>query len=71
MIRTHKYKFIFNSPTSGELYDLHKDPNEMLNHISDPEYNSIKKELIELLLTEMKRLNDPLSGWFGRIKDVY
>lgn len=71
MIRTDEFKFIFNGPTSGELYDLRKDPHEMINHISNPKYSAVKKELIDLLLTEMKRLNDPLLEWFERIKDVY
>ncbi len=71
MIRTHKYKFIFNGPSIGELYDLEKDPNEMVNQISNPEYGNIKKNLIKMLLEEMKNLNDPLVGWFGRIKDDY
>jgi len=71
MIRTEKYKFIFNSPTFGELYDLEKDPHEMENCISKPEYTGIRKELISELLGEMKRLDDPLYGWFSRIRDVY
>ncbi|HDY89702.1 MAG TPA: DUF4976 domain-containing protein [bacterium] len=71
MIRTHRYKFIFNASTGGELYDLQQDPHEMINHISDSEYGEIKRKLIDLLLGEMKRLNDPLVGWFSRIKDVY
>ena len=71
MIRTHRHKFIFNGPTVGELYDLKKDPYEMINQISNPKYGEIKKELIDLLLGEMKRLNDPLLGWFNRIKDMY
>ena len=71
MIRTQIHKFIFNSPTIGELYDLQKDPCEMINQISNPEYNETKKELISLLLGEMKKLNDPLWEWFNRIKDVY
>ena len=71
MIRTRKYKFIFNSPTFGELYNLEKDPYELINCIDNPDYREIKKELIEQLLHEMKKLKDPLYGWFHRIKDVY
>ncbi len=71
MIRTKEHKFIFNSPTLGELYDLKNDPREMINRISDPEYSAVKKELITMLLAEMKRLNDPALRWFNRIKDVY
>jgi len=71
MIRNHHYKFIFNSPTFGELYDLENDPNELINQIDNPDYSEIKKELVDLLLAEMRALKDPLYGWFHRIKDVY
>ncbi len=71
MIRTKSHKFIFNGPAIGELYDLISDPLELVNRIDDPHYSGVKRELISLLAAEMKKLNDPLSGWFNRIKDVY
>ncbi len=71
MIRTRKYKLIFNSPTFGELYNLVEDPHELNNCIDNPDYKEIKKELIQQLLYEMKKLKDPLYSWFHRIKDVY
>ena len=71
MLRTEKYKFIFNGPTIGELYDLNADPLEMYNRIDDPKYREVKKELIDLLLIEMRKINDPAIGWFHRLKDVY
>ena len=71
MIRTARHKFIFNSPAEGELYDLEEDPCEMKNLIDNPQYNEVKKKLIDILLGEMKNINDPALGWLNRIKDVY
>ena len=71
MIKTKTHKFVFNGPTIGELYDLVKDPFELNNQIDNPKYSGIKKELINLLIGEMEKLNDPVLGWFRRIKDVY
>ncbi len=71
MIRTKTHKFVFNGPTTGELYDLVKDPFELNNQIDNPKYSGIKKDLINLLIGEMEKLNDPVLGWFRRIKDVY
>jgi len=71
MIRTKRYKFIFNGPAEGELYDLVKDPCEMTNLMENSDYSEIKADLKEKLLNEMKRVNDPVLSWFSRIRDVY
>ena len=71
MIRTKNHKFVFNGPTIGELYDLTKDPLELYNQIDNPKYSGIKKKLINMLIGEMEKINDPVLGWFRRIKDVY
>lgn len=71
MLREKRYKFIFNTGTFGELYDLEDDPHELNNRIDDPAYAAVKKRMIQKLLTEMKQLNDPVSGWLSRIQDYY
>ena len=55
MIRTRSHKFIFNSSTVGELYDLEKDPGELTNLIDNPGYLEVKKHLIGILYDEMKK----------------
>lgn len=71
MIRTHKYKLIFNAPSIGELYDLRTDPHEMNNLINHPDYGAIKRSLIDQLLEECQKLDDPMSEWIKRIKGIY
>ncbi len=41
----------------------------MHNLFYDSQYNSIKKEMLEEMRAEMKRLNDPLENWVYRIID--
>ena len=71
MIRTKEFKFIFNAPTKGELYDLKNDPDELYNLIDDQKFKDIKIELIDLLLKEMETVDDPIIEWVKRIKDIY
>ena len=51
-----------------ELYDLKKDPNEILNLIDDPNYKDIVKELRNKLYEWMKRTDDPILK--GKIKHL-
>ncbi|MFA9487638.1 MULTISPECIES: sulfatase-like hydrolase/transferase [unclassified Mannheimia] len=69
MWRRKDYKLVFNATDRCELYDVRKDPEEMHNLFYDEAYKAIKKELLEEMRQEMKRLNDPLENWVWRIID--
>lgn len=69
MWRRKDYKLVFNATDLCELYDIRKDPNEMHNLFYDDNYRTIKKEMLEEMRAEMKRLNDPLENWVYRIID--
>lgn len=69
MWRRKDYKLVFNATDVCELYNIRNDPEEMHNLFYDPQYNSIKKEMLEEMRAEMKRLNDPLENWVYRIID--
>ena len=77
MVRTEKYKLTAahsycpgvsgeNCP-SGELYDLTNDPGEHTNLYNNPEYLSVKAEMLERLLYHWSCTADPLparkSAW--------
>lgn len=53
-VRTERYKLIhfYHDIDEWELYDLRKDPDELNNVYSDPEYRNVVKEL----KAELKRL---------------
>lgn len=51
-VRTKRYKYIeslHRANDINELYDLEKDPGEMVNKIGDPKYQSIKLAMIKEL----------------------
>lgn len=49
IIRNKKYKYVFNGFDIDELYDLEKDPYELINLANKKEYEEVKKELIREL----------------------
>ena len=50
MVRTVRWKLVIRSSKDEELYDLDKDPEELINLINDKAYSNIKEELKERLL---------------------
>lgn len=67
MWRRKDYKLVFNATDYGELYNIEQDPGEMHNLFYDSQYQAIKKEMLQEMHQEMKRLNDPLENWLYRI----
>ncbi len=53
MIRTERYKFIFNHGGTHELYDHDRDPGEYVNRVDDPHYK-----------TRFRGLRDQLFAWY-------
>lgn len=68
-VRTDRWKYSVSAKnadcafapkyTEDFLYDLDNDPYEKNNLIEDPEYKDVKKELREILLEYMKKINEP------------
>ena len=70
-VRTKSYKYV-DSMLKGqinELYDLEKDPGEMVNRINDPAYASILKEMqTEAVELKNKYHYNPDGDW--RIREL-
>ncbi|MCZ8511715.1 sulfatase-like hydrolase/transferase [Paenibacillus filicis] len=49
MLRTAEWKFIKRLNEQTELYDLSIDPKELVNLADDPQYESVRKKLLNLL----------------------
>lgn len=65
MIRTEEHKLVAahgtrSRQTSGELYDLRRDPKELRNLWDGPDYLAIKCELLQKLCDRMAWTVDPL-----------
>jgi arylsulfatase A-like enzyme len=71
MIRTKTHKLVFNAGTDGELYDMINDPFELQNEIDNLSFQSTKRELLQKLISEMEKLEDPLVNWVKRIYEYY
>ncbi|ELZ34005.1 sulfatase [Halogeometricum pallidum JCM 14848] len=63
MLRTERYKFVYNGPDRNELYDLRTDPHELRNLVDHPHYEDEKRELQETLAEWMDEVADPLGKW--------
>jgi len=45
-VLTPEHKYVYNGFGRDELYDLRKDPDEMINLIDDPAYDEVKRDLV-------------------------
>lgn len=50
---------IYKNPPEYELYDLEKDPNEFVNLAEDPEYKTIRSQLLKEFQKWQKSVDDP------------
>ena len=67
MVRTRTHKFVYNSSDLCELYDLERDPHEMVNRIDDPDCKDVKEDLKARLLTHLTATEDPEGRRLSRI----
>lgn len=63
MVRTPRYKFVYNVPDVDELYDLQHDPHELQNLADHPGYRGVRDRLESWLLAWMDQSDDPLHHW--------
>lgn len=71
MIRTKTHQLTFNSCDRGELYDLEKDPYQLVNVYGDAAYEDVRLDLMARMRRYMSDLDDPVAGWFERMYPVY
>jgi arylsulfatase A-like enzyme len=55
---SRNYKYIYHHNDEDMLFDLRKDPNEMINLINDPEYTGIRDEFRKELVAWMRQTKD-------------
>jgi choline-sulfatase len=61
MIRTRRYKYIFNHGSTHELYDHETDPGEFVNRINDPDLTRVRNQLQERLFAWYDPEKNPYS----------
>jgi len=62
MLRTKKWKYIWNTCDVDELYYLEEDPNELVNLSGEKEYSDLLKEMRIKLYWQLKEEGDSLVG---------
>ena len=65
------YDLAFAKRPAGELYDLGTDPDQLQNVADDPDYLSIREQLSEQLLRELRLTLDPRVLGGGDQIDAY
>lgn len=67
MIRTERYKYVYNPPDTDELYDLERDPDELLNVVDNPQYQETRERLKTELAKWMEQTDDMISMWSQKV----
>lgn len=67
MAITDHYKYVFNGFDIDECYDLHTDPDELVNRIGDPAYRPIVNDMRARLYELMNDFEDPFGDTQNRI----
>ena len=71
MYREGRWKYVFNSGGSDELYDLEADPYEMNDLIEDPKHAADLKTLQEGLAKAMYSHGDGAAPWFCKMNHLF
>lgn len=69
MVRTKRYKFVYNVPDENELYNFETDPAELHNLVNHPGYQEIRRRLETKLTEWMERTGDPLRVGYEHAKN--
>jgi len=62
MIRTDRYKYVFNETDVPELYDLEPDPAEFVNLANDAAVRNIQRQIHEQLVAWYDPARNPFRG---------
>lgn len=70
MIRTDRYKLIVNPESVNELYDLQRDPDELINIYPHPEMAATVSRLMRRLYDVLRERGDNFYHWMTTMYDV-
>ena len=61
LLVTDRYKYVFNEGAKDELYDLERDPYELVNLADDPQHSDVLSDMKTRLSEWMRRTDDTAS----------
>jgi arylsulfatase A-like enzyme len=70
MLRTDRYKLVVNPDSVNELYDLHLDPDELLNVYEHPEMAQVRTRMMQRLYQVLRERGDNFYHWMTSMYDV-
>ena len=70
MLRNDRYKLVVNPDSVNELYDLHLDPDELLNVYEHPEMGDIRRRMMQRLYGVLRERGDNFYHWMTTMYDV-
>lgn len=63
MLRTGDYKLVVNPESTNELYDLARDPDELINRYHDPAMVEVRDRLVQRLYELLRARGDNFHHW--------
>jgi len=70
MLRTRTHKLVVNPESTNELYDLVRDPDELVNRIGDLDYADVRRALMAELYRQLRDRGDNFYHWMTSMFDV-
>jgi arylsulfatase A-like enzyme len=70
MLREDRYKLVVNPDSTNELYDLHLDPDELLNVYHHPELAPVRSRMLKRLYELLVARDDRFFHWMTSMYDV-
>jgi arylsulfatase A-like enzyme len=70
MLRDERYKLVVNPDSVNELYDLHTDPDELLNIYAHPETAEVRSRMLRRLYDVLRERGDNFYHWMTSMYDV-
>ena len=67
IVATKSHKYVYNGFDFDELYDLEKDPLEMVNVVDKPEYQEVKRELVRKMWHFAAQEQDMIFNPYGTV----
>ena len=67
MVATKAYKYVYNGFDFDELYDLRRDPHEMVNVAEQEEYQTVKHELVRKMWRFAAKEQDMIFNPYGTV----
>jgi arylsulfatase A-like enzyme len=70
MLRTRTHKLVVNPESCNELYDLVRDPDELVNRIGDPDCAGVRQQLMAGLYRQLRDRGDNFYHWMTSMFEV-